>query len=66
MDTEWNAWISVSDNPSQLTQIINQDGMEILPCGIEAVKKHIKEIDLIPLQVPMFCEVTEKATEQMF
>ena len=40
--------------------------MEVLPCGIEAVKKHIKDIDLIPLQVPMFCDVTEKATEQMF
>jgi magnesium-transporting ATPase (P-type) len=34
MDNDWNSWISLSDNPSQLTKRINQDGNNVLPCGI--------------------------------
>jgi hypothetical protein len=49
MDNDWNSWISLSDNPSQLTKRINQDGNNVLPCGIQKVKDHLREIDQIPL-----------------
>jgi len=66
IDTDWNAWISLADDPSQLTMRINNDGNQVLPCGIEKIKEHIKEVDTIPLQVPMFCDATEEVTRQMF
>lgn len=63
LDNDWNSWISLSDNPSQLTQRINLDGNKVLPCGIEKIQEHLRFIDKIPLQVPLFCDVTEKAIE---
>lgn len=66
IDTDWNAWISLADEPSDLTMRINVDGNNVLPCGINMIREHIKTIDTIPLQVPMFCDVTEKNTEEMF
>ena len=66
IDSDWNAWISLSENPSALTQRINRDGHQVLPCGIQKVKEHVANVDQIPLQLQMFCEVTEKETEQMF
>ena len=66
LDNDWNSWISLSENPSELTKRINMNGNNVLPCGIEKVKDHLRDIDKIPLQVPLFCDVTEKATEQMF
>lgn len=41
-------------------------GNRVMPCGIEKVKDHLRDIDKIQLQVPLFCDVTEKTTEQMF
>ena len=66
IDNDWNSWISLRDDPSKLTQRINQDEKVILPCGIEKVKDHLKNTDQIPLQVPLFCDVTEQTTRQMF
>jgi len=42
------------------------NGNRVMPCGIEKVKDHLRDIDKIQLQVPLFCDVTEKTTEQMF
>ncbi|CDW88835.1 transmembrane protein [Stylonychia lemnae] len=66
IDSEWNAWISLAENPSDFTKLYNQDGHLILPYGIEGIKKHIEEVDTIPLQVPMFCDTTAETTTQMF
>ena len=49
IDVDWNAWISLSDDPSQLTLRINYDGNKVLPCGIEKVEEHLSKIDQIPL-----------------
>jgi magnesium-transporting ATPase (P-type) len=62
IDSDWNAWISLAENPSELTKLINEDGHLILPYGIEGIRKHLKEVDNIPLQVPMFCESTAETT----
>lgn len=66
IDSEWNAWISLSENPSDFTKLYNEDGHLILPYGIEGIKKHISEVDKIPLQVPMFCDSTSETARQMF
>lgn len=49
IDSDWNAWISLADNPSELTKLINEDGHLILPYGINGIKKHLIEVDKIPL-----------------
>lgn len=41
IDSDWNAWISLSENPSEFTKLYNSDGHLILPVGIQAIKKHI-------------------------
>lgn len=66
IDSDWNAWISLAENPSDFTKLYNEDGHLILPYGIEGIKKHIQEVDKIPLQVPMFCDSTAETTRQMF
>ena len=38
----------------------------MLPSGIEEIRKHLENTDLIPLQVPMFCDVDTTTTEEMF
>lgn len=38
----------------------------MLPSGIEEIRKHLQNTDLIPLQVPMFCDVDTTTTEEMF
>jgi hypothetical protein len=49
LDNDWNSWISLSNNPSTLTQRKNIDGNMVLPCGIEKIKEHLQKIDKIPL-----------------
>ena len=63
MDTDFNAWISLKDDDLGR---INRDGNEVLPTGIENIKKHLEHVDKIPLQVQMFCDVDARTTEQMF
>ena len=63
MDTDFNAWISLKDDDHGR---INRDGKEVLPSGVDGIKRHLKEIDKIPLQVQMFCDVDARTTEQMF
>lgn len=49
IDSEWNAWISLAESPSEFTKLVNEDGHLILPYGIEGIKKHIRDVDKIPL-----------------
>lgn len=49
IDSDWNTWISLAENPSDFTKLYNEDGHLILPFGIEGIKKHIQDIDKIPL-----------------
>ena len=66
IDSDWNALISLAEIPSSYNKIVNEDGHLILPYGIEGIKKHILEVDKIPLQVPMFCDATSETTRKMF
>ena len=49
IDSDWNAWISLAEDPSDLTKLYNRDGNLILPYGIDGIKKHLNEVDTIPL-----------------
>ena len=62
IDCDWNAWISLSENPSDFTKLYNEDGHLILPYGITGIRKHLKDVDTIPLQLPMFCDCTAETT----
>ena len=42
------------------------DDVPVLPCGIDEIEIHLAKFDDVPLRVPLFCDVTEKTTEQMF
>jgi hypothetical protein len=66
IDNDWNAWISLAENPSDFTKLVNMDGHLVLPYGIEGIRKHIENVDKIPLQVPMFCDTTIETTRKMF
>lgn len=37
----------------------------MLPFGIEEIKKHIEEVDTVPLQVQVFCKSNHKRTYEM-
>jgi len=39
----------LAENPNDFTKLYNQDGHLILPYGIDGIKKHIKEVDTVPL-----------------
>ena len=65
MDTDlFNSWISLKED--DFRSRINRDGNEVLPSGINSIRKHLAEIDKIPLQVQLFCDVDARTTEQMF
>jgi hypothetical protein len=36
-----------------------------LPHGIQKIKKHIKEVDSVPLKVSLFCDSTPTTTKNM-
>src|SRR3989338_8854292 len=36
-----------------------------LPCGISAIRNHLRFFDTIPLAVPMFCDCTGPKTRDM-
>jgi hypothetical protein len=62
IDSDWNAWISLAEMHEGEENMVNLDGHEVLPQGIEGIKKHLNDIDKIPLQVPLFCFSTAETT----
>jgi hypothetical protein len=51
---------------------INMEGNEILPNGIDGVRRHLglvnpdDFVDDVPLRVQMFCDVDSNSTKKMF
>lgn len=64
LETSWNSCISLSD-PSKPVQLDSYYKNARLPVGIEALKKHIRNVDDVPLSVSLFCDATPKSTRQM-
>jgi len=65
LNTDWNSCISLADEANDYTKLINIDGNLILPYGVKGIRKHLKEIDEIPLQVPMFCDSYPGSIKEM-
>ncbi|CDR97111.1 Uncharacterized protein KIAA0195 [Babesia bigemina] len=63
LETSWNSMISLAN--SERSTYINQDGNVVLPSGIENIKRHIEEVDDIPLQVSLFANCNPKNTAEM-
>lgn len=64
-NTDWNSCISLAEEPNVYTKLINIEGNLILPYGIPGIRKHLKEVDEIPLQIPMFCDSNPEAIKEM-
>lgn len=62
LETEWNTLISLA--PSELS-IKNLVGNVVLPSGIEDIRRHIKEVDNVPLQVSLFSNGTPESMCEM-
>jgi hypothetical protein len=58
--TAWNSCISLSCNPTVVEEGLNQDGMKVLPQGIQEIKERLVENnDNVPLLVSMFSDSTK-------
>lgn len=72
IDVAWNCAISLRplesgiQDPHRMTSqyadwVVNSR----LPNGIESVRKHLKEVDNVPLLVSLFTDVTKTSTQEM-
>ena len=72
METDWNSCISLKTKEDAVYEKKHDfqgekpDGWNVLPIGTDEIKWHIKHIDDVPLRVPLFCDVDEKTTEEMY
>ncbi|KAK2197015.1 bifunctional HAD superfamily/P-type ATPase [Babesia duncani] len=63
LETSWNSMISLVK--SGRYSHVNQDGRVVLPSGIDNIRRHIRDVDDIPLQVSLFCDCTHTSTVEM-
>lgn len=72
IDIAWNAAISLrpldegqEDKHRMISNYADWDINAKLPHGIESVKRHLKEVDNVPLLVSLYTDVTKVTTRQM-
>ncbi|GAM17379.1 hypothetical protein SAMD00019534_005540 [Acytostelium subglobosum LB1] len=63
LETDWNCCVSLKDPEHDEEQ--QQDGPSRLPKGIAAIRKHLDEVDNVPLLVPMFSNSTPETKLEM-
>ncbi|KAF2069378.1 hypothetical protein CYY_009303 [Polysphondylium violaceum] len=63
LETDWNCCISLRDPGPNDSQI--PEGPSRLPKGISSIRKHLEEVDNVPLLVPMFSDSDKKTKEEM-
>ena len=65
IETDWNCAISLRAHDGILE---NPDWMEKarLPHGVEAIRKHIDEVDNVPLLVSLYTDATPEPTREVF
>lgn len=63
LETDWNCLISLKDPvPGQSKYM---DGPAKLPRGISNIRRHIANVDPIPLRVPVFSDCTPESSSKM-
>ena len=72
IDVAWNCAISLrplhagEDDPHRMvSNYADWDINAKLPHGIDAVRRHLKEVDNVPLLVSLFTDVTKINTKEM-
>ncbi len=72
MFTDWNCAISLRaldmpniPDPDRMTSMCDWDVNARLPHGTEAIREHIKEVDNVPLLVPLFTDSTPETILEM-
>lgn len=72
IDIAWNAAISLrplgdgeEDQHRMISNYADWDINAKLPHGIESVKRHLRDVDNVPLLVSLFTDVTKPSTRQM-
>jgi hypothetical protein len=72
IDVAWNCAISLrpldqgeEDPHRMVSAYADWDVNAKLPHGIESVKRHLEEVDNVPLLVSLFTDVTKETTMQM-
>eukprot|EP01132_Coremiostelium_polycephalum_P003789 gene3789-4714_t len=63
LETDWNCSISLRD-PAPSDPVV-QDGPSRLPRGVSSIRKHLEEVDNVPLLVPMFSDCTPDTKTEM-
>jgi magnesium-transporting ATPase (P-type) len=65
---EFNVYDSISSASSSLTSIYNVNQAYIkaqLPKGVDKIRAHLKNVDNVPLLVPLFTDCTPEAVKEM-
>jgi len=62
LETGWNCLISLTHEPRERT---NQDGKVVLPSGITDIRRHLIDIDTVPLRVSLFCNGNPQNVREM-
>ncbi|EFA85426.1 putative transmembrane protein [Heterostelium album PN500] len=63
LETDWNCCVSLKDPAPDEVQVA--DGPSRLPKGINAIRRHLEEVDNVPLLVPMFSNSTPETKLEM-
>ncbi|CCI46753.1 unnamed protein product [Albugo candida] len=72
IETDWNCAISLrsldSDGPDPHRMTSNYSDWDVkarLPHGVKAIKKHLKEVDNVPLLVSLYTDSTSETIDEM-
>jgi len=62
LETGWNCLISLEQREKDMR---NMMGQVVLPSGIDAIRKHVADVDNVPLLVSLFSKATPSRAEAM-
>ncbi|GAB5359986.1 hypothetical protein AAMO2058_000588800 [Amorphochlora amoebiformis] len=61
--TDWNAHVSLKDKENKEEPPV--EGISKLPCGVSAIRDHIREVDDVPLLVSLFTDCESLSMAEM-
>jgi hypothetical protein len=67
LETDWNCCISLRERKATRRrdgEIVTDGAPAQLPAGVSQLRRHIEEIDNVPLLVPLFVDATAASTRQ--
>ena len=61
--TDWNAHISLKDRKGSSEPPV--EGISKLPCGVSAIRDHLRDVDDVPLLVSLFTDCERASSREM-